>query len=270
MDENYSLNEGMLERLGSCEAYSTSPLIIWERHAIDRSIKDRNFIDAGKIKGFNAKYIQDYLLTKCLPKYLSEIKSAWESANNFSDNLKKLPRFTEVNFVIRTPFKFKYFNNRTNKYAEFIVEATVQGTYNTVFSPSLRNDINSIYQNTKSFDEINKFLANNTPKFKEHFLSGEIGFNKPYIFIETFVFGLLKPSNYPKGFVKHENGESKTKGVWVFFNEPMSSAREITYFQYQGMYDKARTLKEISKYRLVDLIEKKTLSILLDINKEEK
>ena len=272
-NDNDFLFEGQLEKLGSCSIFSKKPLILWEKHAIDRCFIDRCFIDDAEIQGFDAEAMKNHLLKVCLPKHFSNIKEAWESLNASNlNNPPSLPRFSELKFVIRQPVPFKYYDKKLDDFVDILVECTVQGSYNTIYSPKHEDELTQIYAKTRSFAEVNAYLKDNAPKHATLFpenttltssasFANRIGFNIPYLFIETFVFALIKPSKFPKTFcVGNYNG-------WKIYNETPFPVKPITFMQYLNMYKKARSLKEVTKYRLLDLLESKQFKSLLDINR---
>ena len=96
-------------------------------------------------------------------------------------------------------------------------------------------------------------------------LQGKLGFNKPYLFIETFVLGLIHPTKFPITF--SGGGDSKKNVTWYYDNSEAKKLK-ITFYQYLDMYRKARSLPKMKG--LIDLVPGKEIKQLLDINKEEK
>lgn len=260
---NEFIYEGMIERMNTCSVYSSDPFIVWEEHATERVFKDRDFISDAKISGFSPETIKNDLL-KELKSQVDTIESTWKSVNSPVQG-KKMPHFTEVKFVIRKPYKFKYYDNKIRKDIEVMVEACVQGSYNVIFSKKYQDDISYIWYNTCSCDKINKFLATKSPTFKSYILQGKMGFDIPYLFVETFVLALIKPSKFPITFNSFTEGGKKNV-KFFYYNAPEKNMK-ITFYQYLSMFQAARKL---SKMRgLVDLVEGKQLKSLLDISRRE-
>jgi hypothetical protein len=268
MDNNEFLFEGMVERMSSVSAYSTEPYILWEEHATERVFKDRDFISDAKIKGLNPTTIKEDLI-KELKMRIGAIQSEWNRVNPKVTNTKRMPRFEEVNFIIRKPYKLNYHDKKLNRDMTIMIEATVQGSLNTLFSIKHKDEVREIWFNTQGdadakFDAINKFLATKTSVFKSDILQGKLGFNKPYLFIETFVLGLIHPTKFPITF----SGGSTNKNITWYYANSEAKKFNITFYQYLDMYRKARSLPKMKG--LIDLVPAKEIKQLLDINKEGK
>lgn len=263
-----NLSEGMVERMSSVSTYSTEPYILWEEHATERVFKDRDFLSDAKIKGLNPTTVKEDLI-KELKTRIGAIQSEWNKVNPKVTNTKKMPRFQEVKFAIRKPYKLTYHDNKLNKDVTIMVEATVQGSLNTLFSINHKDEVRGIWFNTEGdadakFDAINKFLATKSSVFKSDILQGKLGFNKPYLFIETFVLGLITPSKFPITF--SGGGDGKKNVTWYYDNSEAKKLK-ITFYQYLAMYRKARSLPKMRG--LVDLVPAREIKQLLDINKKE-
>lgn len=268
MDNNEFLFEGMVERMNTVSVYNKSPYILWEQHATERIFKHRDFISIAQIPSLNPSIIEEDLVRELKTNYL-DIEVEWMMANPKVTNTKVMPRFQEVKWVIRKPYKLTYFDNRTNKKETVMIEATMQGSYNTLFSMKHRDAVKNIWFNTEGdanmkFDAINRFLASKSPTFKSDILQGRLGFNKPYLFIETFVLALIHPTKFPITF----SGASKDgKNVkWTYYNTTPKHI-DVTFYQYMTMYKKARGLVKMKG--LIDLVPAKEIKQLIDANKEE-
>ena len=266
--ESIELVEGMVERMSTVSVFKTSPYILWEQHATERVFKDRDFLSDAKITGLSPTNIKDELV-EVLFTQAKAIQSEWEKVNPKVTNTKKMPRFQEVKWALRKPYKLTYFDKKLNKKVTFMVEATIQGSFNTLFSIKHKDEVREVWFNTEGdadakFDAINKFLATKSSTFKSDILQGKLGFNKPYLFIETFVLGLIHPSKFPITF--SGGGDGKKNVTWYYHNTS-EKYLPTTFYQYLTMFQKARHLPKMKG--LVDLVPAKEIKQLLDINKKE-
>ena len=245
------LFEGQVERLAKCTVIKdVDEFMLAELHFEERLKKDRNYVDKFKISGLTTNNFKKKIF-KQLEKVQKKMDTLWQA--KYGKQLDRtpddaMPKMKSMSFVVRVVYPINVYYPRIKQTANYAIEVCAFGTYSNLYST--QNKKYAQYWRENGFEGVNDAFKEVAPSnFVKYIEDGKMGFNQPYLFLETVVPCLVHINNIPHGFTYNTDIEYEPEPVYM-------KPTELTPEQWDALVSKARSLPEMMKQGNIDLVDK--------------